>query len=53
MKKSIPRLESEDAEREFWATHDSTDFIDWRKAEPITLPDLKLVARYVPTRSRQ
>ena len=30
---SIPELNSEDAEREFWATHDSTEYIDWSKAE--------------------
>jgi CopG antitoxin of type II toxin-antitoxin system len=28
--KPVPEFQSEDAEREFWATHDSTEFIDWR-----------------------
>ena len=41
MKKSIPRSKSEDAEREFWATHDSTDYIDWRRGKRVTLPNLK------------
>jgi predicted DNA binding CopG/RHH family protein len=41
MKKPMPRLKSEDAEREFWVTHDSTDFIDWRKGKRVTLPNLK------------
>ena len=41
MKKTIPRFKSEDAEREFWATHDSTDYIDWRKGKRVTLPNLK------------
>jgi len=36
--KPIPRFESEDAEREFWATHDSTDFVDWSRAEILTGP---------------
>jgi predicted DNA binding CopG/RHH family protein len=31
--KSIPQFNNEDEEREFWATHDSTDYIDWSKAE--------------------
>ena len=31
--KSIPQFKNEDEEREFWATHDSTDYIDWSKAE--------------------
>ena len=29
LRKQIPKFESEDEEREFWATHDSTDYIDW------------------------
>ena len=41
MKKTIPRFKSEAAEREFWATHDSTDYIDWRRGKRITLPNLK------------
>src|SRR2546421_4091111 len=31
--KSIPQFKNEDEEREFWATHDSTEYIDWSKAE--------------------
>ena len=41
MKKPIPKFKSEDAEREFWATHDSTDFIDLRRSKRLTLPNLK------------
>jgi predicted DNA binding CopG/RHH family protein len=41
MKKPLPKFKSEVAEREFWATHDSADFIDWRKAKRATLPNLK------------
>jgi predicted DNA binding CopG/RHH family protein len=41
MKKPIPGFKSEDAEREFWATHDSTDYIDWRRGKRVTLPSLK------------
>ena len=41
MKKAIPRLKREDAEREFWATHVSTDYIDWRRGKRVTLPNLK------------
>jgi len=32
-RKPIPQFSSEDEEREFWATHDSTEYIDWSKAE--------------------
>ena len=31
--KSIPQFSNEDEEREFWETHDSTEYIDWSKAE--------------------
>jgi predicted DNA binding CopG/RHH family protein len=41
MKKALPKFKSEDSEREFWAQHDSADFIDWRKAERVTLPKLR------------
>jgi predicted DNA binding CopG/RHH family protein len=41
MKKALPKFSGEDAEREFWASHDSADYIDWSKAERVTLPKLK------------
>jgi len=41
MKKRIPRFNSEDEEREFWANNDSTDYIDWSKSKTILLPKLK------------
>ena len=41
MSKRIPIFKSEDAEREFWATHDSTDYIDWGKADSVTFSNLK------------
>jgi predicted DNA binding CopG/RHH family protein len=41
MKKPLPKFKNEDAERKFWASHDSANFIDWRKAERVTLPVLK------------
>ena len=40
MKKRIPRFSSEDAEREFWATADSTDYIDWKKGRRMLFPKL-------------
>ena len=40
-KNKIPSFKSEDQEREFWSSHDSTDFIDWNKAERITFSNLK------------
>jgi hypothetical protein len=40
--KFLPEFRNEQKEREFWATHDSTEFIDWEKAETAIFPDLKL-----------
>lgn len=41
MKMKIPKFKNEDEERLFWATHDSTEFIDWKKAKRTLLPNLK------------
>lgn len=31
LKKPLPKFKSEAEERRFWATHDSTDYLDWSK----------------------
>ena len=31
--KPLPQFSSEDEEREFWTTHDSSEYIDWSNAE--------------------
>jgi predicted DNA binding CopG/RHH family protein len=36
-----PKFKSEAEERKLWETHDSTDYIDWSKAEPARFPNLK------------
>lgn len=40
-KKQIPTFKNEDEEREFWATHDSTEFLDWSKAKRVVFHKLK------------
>jgi predicted DNA binding CopG/RHH family protein len=39
--KKIPDFASEKEEREFWETHDSTEFVDWMKAKKVAFPNLK------------
>ena len=39
--KTIPKFRSEAEERRFWEAHDSTDYVDWSKAERVRLPNLK------------
>ena len=39
--KSVPKFSNEAAERKFWEKHDSTEYLDWKKAELSVLPNLK------------
>jgi predicted DNA binding CopG/RHH family protein len=41
MKKRVPKFASEAQERKFWATADSTQYVDWAKAKRAVLPELK------------
>jgi predicted DNA binding CopG/RHH family protein len=50
MKKQIPEFQSEDSERQFWAKHDSTGFIDWNKAETRKFTKLKPTLRTISLR---
>ena len=50
MKKKIPKFSSEDAEREFWATADSTDYIDWKKGRRMLFPKLRPSLRTISLR---
>lgn len=48
--KSIPKFKNEDEEREFWATHDVTDYFDMSKAEPVIFPNLKPTTKSISLR---
>ncbi|MBU4380629.1 BrnA antitoxin family protein [Candidatus Parcubacteria bacterium] len=39
--KAIPEFKSEKEERDFWLTHDSTEYVDWSKAVRAEFPNLK------------
>jgi predicted DNA binding CopG/RHH family protein len=41
MPKSPPEFQNEDEEREFWATHEPTDYADWDRAQTSVFPKLK------------
>lgn len=51
--KPIPRFRSEGEERKFWETHDSTDYVDWSKAQRVQLPNLKLSTAAISLRLPQ
>ena len=40
-RKPVPDFETEAEERAFWESHDSSGYVDWRKAERARLPNLK------------
>ena len=46
----IPNFDSEEDEREFWATHDSTDYVDWDSAETVVLSKLKPTTKTISLR---
>lgn len=39
--KLIPKFKTEDEERDFWDSHDLTDYFDMNKAEEVIFPNLK------------
>ena len=49
-KKKLPEFKSEDAEQDFWATHDATDYVDFRAARRAVLPNLKPSVRTISLR---
>jgi predicted DNA binding CopG/RHH family protein len=51
--KTIPKFKTEEAEREFWAKHDSTEYVDWSKAKRAIFPNLKPSTRTISLRLPQ
>ena len=47
---ALPEFRSEDEERDCWAAHDSTEFVDWRGGERRKLPNLKPTLRTISLR---
>ncbi|HEY1979928.1 MAG TPA: BrnA antitoxin family protein [Xanthobacteraceae bacterium] len=52
--KPVPKFRSEAEERQFWETHDSTDYVDWSKAQRgVRFPNLKLSTTAISLRLPQ
>lgn len=49
-RKKIPKFKDEDAERHFWGREDSTEHLDWSKAQRLTLPKLRPTLRTISLR---
>jgi predicted DNA binding CopG/RHH family protein len=50
MNKLIPKFKNEDEERELWATHDSSEYVDWSQAQRAVFPNLKPTTRAISLR---
>mgnify|MGYP001604139006 CR=1 FL=1 len=37
-RKPVPKFKSEAQERAFWKTHNSSEYVDWSKAERVAYP---------------
>lgn len=48
--KEIPNFKSEAEERDFWLSHDSTEYMDWDKAESAAFPNLKPTTKTISLR---
>jgi len=51
--KTVPKFANEAEERVFWETHDSTEYLDWSKAQKVVLPNLKPTTRTISLRLPQ
>ncbi len=48
--KKIPVFKNEDEERAFWASNNSTEFIDWKKSKKVTFSNLKPTTKTISLR---
>ena len=51
--KTVPKFASEAAERAFWQSHDTTEYLDWSKASNAALPNLKPTTKTISLRLPQ
>ncbi len=48
--RKIPKFKTEDQEREFWASADSTEYVNWRQARGMKLTNLRPTTRVISIR---
>jgi predicted DNA binding CopG/RHH family protein len=48
--KKVQNFKTEDDERDFWSTHDATDYLDFSQAEETVFPNLKPSTRSISLR---
>jgi predicted DNA binding CopG/RHH family protein len=53
MKNKPPKFKNEEEERAFWASHDSADYVDWKKGKRTIFPNLKPSVKSISLRLPQ
>ena len=48
--KNVPLFKSEEEERRFWELHDSSEYIDWKKAKRPVFPNLRPSSKTISLR---
>jgi len=48
--KPIPHFANDDEAARFWDTHDSTEYVDWSRAQRAVFPNLKLTTQTISLR---
>ncbi len=51
--KAIPKFANQAQERAYWESHDSTEHLDWAKAQKVRLPNLKPTTKTILLRLPQ
>ncbi|MEN9374112.1 MAG: hypothetical protein RIR79_1664 [Pseudomonadota bacterium] len=49
----IPAFADESAERAYWESHDSTEYVDWSKAKKVQMPNLRPTTKTISLRLPQ
>ena len=52
-KQAIPKFKTEAQECAYWESHDSTDHVDWSKAQKVKLPNLRPTTKTISLRLPQ
>jgi predicted DNA binding CopG/RHH family protein len=48
--KKLPKFKDENSEKEFWESHDSSEYFDWEKATVARFPNLKKSTKTISLR---
>ena len=51
--KPLPKFDTEEQERTFWETHDSSAYVDWTAAKKVSLRNLKPTTKTISLRLPQ